>query len=292
MFTNRNPFFNAGLILFSLLILSVALLATFEQPAVLVFLTVLVCAAVCNRKIRTRLIFGLGGTVYSEPNYLSDVVLDEEDDFQESRDAVIVASGQKLAIGAVLGKITIGEVSEDHAGNTGDGAMTLDETTPALANCQVGDYAVKCIAAATDSGTFEVFDPKGYSLGTVAVAATFANQIKFSIADGATDFVVGDTFTVTVAAGTGKVKALAPAALDGTQDAYGVLVTAGGVDASATGTNADTPAVAIVREAILKDSGLVWPAGITDAQKAAALDQLAAKQVQVRKAIDGTAILT
>ena len=213
-----------------------------------------------------------------EGNYLSDLVLEEED-IDASRDAVTVLSGQNLAIGTVLGKILIGALSETHAGNTGNGAMTLDATTPALANCQVGVYKAACTAAAANGGTFEVFDPKGNSLGEVAVGATHANQIKFVIADGATDFIVGDTFLITVAAGSGKVKILTPAGLDGTQRAYGALI----ADVDASG--ADKVGAAIVREAVLKDTGLVWPGGITDGQKTTALDELYAQHITIRKGV-------
>lgn len=213
-----------------------------------------------------------------EGNYLSDLVLDEED-IDRSRDAVTVLSGQNLAIGTVLGKILIGALTETHVGNTGNGVMTIDATTPALANCQAGVYSAKCTAAAANGGTFEVFDPKGNSLGEVAVGATFADQIKFVVADGATDFIVGDTFLVTVAAGSGKVKILAPAALDGTQDAFGALIA--DVDAS----SADKAGAAIVREAVLKDAGLVWPAGITAGEKTAALAKLYAQHITVRTAV-------
>lgn len=215
---------------------------------------------------------------YTEPNVISDVILDEEADFS-SREKVTVLSGQNLAIGTVLGKAAIGAVSETHAGNTGNGAMTLDATTPALAHAQTGTYSVKCIAAATNGGTFEVFDPQGNSLGEVAVGGTFANQIKFVIADGATDFIAGDTLLVSVAAGTGKVKILTPAGLDGTQTAYGILAAA--VDASA----ADVAGVAIVREATAIDTGLVWPGGISAADKTAALAALEAKFIIVREGV-------
>lgn len=218
------------------------------------------------------------GTVYTEGNYLSDVILQEEDR-EASRDAVTVLSGQNLAIGTVLGKITIGAVSETHAGNTGNGAMTLDATTPAIANAQVGVYKAVCITAAANGGTFTIFDPRGNALGNVAVGATFANQIKFVIADGATDFIVGDTFLIAVAAGSGKVMILTPAALDGSQYAYGILTS--DIDASA----ADVKGAAIVRNAIAKDTGLVWPGGISAADKAAALAALEAKHVTVRAAV-------
>lgn len=87
-------------------------------------------------------------------------------------------------------------------GNTGGGSLTLDVTTPVLAGAKVGVYTVRCITAATDSGTFRVTDPDGFVIGDVAVGATFANDIKFAIADGAPDFVVGDGFDITVSANT------------------------------------------------------------------------------------------
>ncbi len=217
------------------------------------------------------------GAVYSESNYLSDLVLDEEDT-QASREVVTVATGQNLKIGTVLGKATIGALSETHAGNTGNGVMTLDAVTPALANCLVGIYKAVCILAVPDGGTFRIYDPKGNVLGDVVVGGTFQNQIKFVIADGAVDFIEGDTFLITVAAGTGKVEILDPAGLDGTQTAYGVLTQ--DVDATA----ADVKAAAIVKEALLKDAGLVWPVGISAGDKATALAQFAAKFITTRVA--------
>jgi len=76
---------------------------------------------------------------------------------------------------------------------------------------------------------------------------------------------------------SGKVTQLAPSASDGSQNAAGVLV--GDVDASA----ADTPGVIIARHAICSDKGLVWPSGITGAQKNTALGQLKALGILVRE---------
>lgn len=217
------------------------------------------------------------GVVYTETNYLGDILLDELAT-EGSRDAVTVLTGQNLAIGTVLGKATIGGVTETHAGNTGDGVLTPDAVSPAVANAQVGIYKAICVLAAANGGTFEVFDPKGNSLGLVAVGATFENQIKFAIAAGNADFVLDDTFLITVAAGTGKVKILTPAAVDGTQTAYGILTSA--IDATA----ADVAGAAIVRNALVKDAGLVWPGGITAGEKATALAQLAEKHIISRVA--------
>lgn len=136
---------------------------------------------------------------------------------------ITVLTGRNLARGTVLGRVTLGAVTTGFAG-TGNGTITMDATTPILANAQAGAYKAICITASTDAATFRVFDPKGNALGDVALAATFANQIKFVIADGSTDFTVGATFTITIAAGSLKAKKVDSTALDGSQYPYAVLV--------------------------------------------------------------------
>lgn len=143
--------------------------------------------------------------------------------FPRATKKVTVLTGRNLARGTVVGRITIGAVTTGFAG-TGNGTITMDATTPVLANAIPGAYKAVCITAGTDSATFRVYDPKGRALGDVALAGTFANQIKFVIADGATDFTVGATFTITLAAGSGKMKAVDSSAVDGSAEPYGVLV--------------------------------------------------------------------
>lgn len=76
---------------------------------------------------------------------------------------------------------------------------------------------------------------------------------------------------------SGKVTQLNPAGTDGSEVAAGVLL--GDVDASA----GDRPGVIIARHALCSDKGLVWPAGITGAQKNTALGQLKALGILVRE---------
>jgi hypothetical protein len=78
---------------------------------------------------------------------------------------------------------------------------------------------------------------------------------------------------------TGKYVQLAPAGSGGTNVAAVVVLEA--VDASA----ADKPGVVVARVAALASAKLVWPAGITDPQKATALGQLAAAQIIARATI-------
>jgi hypothetical protein len=186
---------------------------------------------------------------------------------------VLAGSGadRVLGIGSVLGRITKGAATAAAvAGNTGNGAagaVTLG------AKAKTGAYTLTCASAAANAGVFKVEDPEGYRLAddlTVAVAYA-GDHINLTIADGAADFVVGDAFTVTVAAGSGKVKAIDFAALDGSQAAAGVLtakvIAPVGVDALG---------VAVVRDAIIAASKLAWPAGANSDQKTAACAQLKA----------------
>jgi hypothetical protein len=78
---------------------------------------------------------------------------------------------------------------------------------------------------------------------------------------------------------TGKLKVLAPAATDGTEAAVGIL--AGDINAS-TGDRDD--GVLIARHALVASHALVWPAGITSAQKTTAIAQLEARGVLIRTA--------
>jgi hypothetical protein len=93
-------------------------------------------------------------------------------------------------------------------GNTGNGTLVLDATTPVQANAVPGVYTVRCIEAVTNGGKFEVKDPTGKSLGMAIIVAgaggtyTFTDQIKFVLTDAGTDFIVGDGFDVTVVANT------------------------------------------------------------------------------------------
>ena len=79
---------------------------------------------------------------------------------------------------------------------------------------------------------------------------------------------------------TGKVKALDPAASDGSEVVCGVLI------APQDALSGDqTDGLMISRHAIVADHALTWPAGITDSQKAIALSQLKALGILVRTGV-------
>jgi hypothetical protein len=195
-----------------------------------------------------------------------------------SRENITVLSGETLVAGHVLGRKLVSPTVGAAAAlgtNTGNGTVSA----PAVgtnAGVQRGTYRVVFVEPATNLGAFEVFDPSGKVIGDGVVATEFDNEIKFTIADGATDFVAGDAFTIAVSGGTYKYKEYDPSDTDGGHRPAGVLYA--GVNASA----ADMAGVAVVRFAEVRAADLSWFSGATTAQKNAAIDVLATAGVIVR----------
>ena len=192
-----------------------------------------------------------------------------------SREQITILAGsgaeRVLTSGMVLGEITkdIVSVGAAVAGNTGDG--TMGAVTEA-AGLKLGVYKVTFIEPATNLGSFIVEDPDGVNVGSGVVGSVFTGGgVSFTIADGATDFVAGDAFTITVSAGSGKLVQLTLAAFDGSEVAAGLLLS----DATAP-DGTDKAAVAIVRDATINDQAIVWPAGASAGQKVTALAELKA----------------
>lgn len=220
----------------------------------------------------------------AEPSAVSDVLKYEHGMY--CREVVTVLSGTAaFDIGMVLGKITRGAATSaaKSGGNTGNGTLTVDGTTPVKAGAKSGVYTVRFIAAATNNGTFRVTDPDGFVIGDVVMAAgagAFDNDIKFAVADGASDFIVGDGFDITVAAGSDKYVRHNPTGNDGREVACAVALQA--VDASA----ADVGDVVIIARgpAEVSNLGLKWDASVSsNPLKAAAMAQLAAVGIITRR---------
>jgi hypothetical protein len=94
-----------------------------------------------------------------------------------------------------IGAVTAGA----NTGNGAPGAATLG------AAAEIGTYQLRCITAAANGGVFSVITPSGVRLKDLTVAVAYAtDHINLTIADGATDFIVGDSFTVAVTEG-GKI---------------------------------------------------------------------------------------
>ncbi|WP_353289420.1 head decoration protein [Wolbachia endosymbiont (group A) of Paraperithous gnathaulax] len=74
------------------------------------------------------------------------------------------------------------------------------------------------------------------------------------------------------------IRIINPTATDGTQTAIGVI-------ASDVNAKENSKGVIIARGAMLADHAIVWPTGITEEQKAAAINQLEARGIIIRKAV-------
>ncbi len=224
----------------------------------------------------------LRSTTFNEPDSVSDVLKYEAGGY--SREVVTILSGSgALGIGVVLGQILVGAATAaaKAGGNTGNGTLTMDATTPVRPGAKVGVYTVRCIAAAANNGTFRITDPDGFVVGDVVMAAgagAFDNDLKFALADGASDFIVGDGFDITVAAGSKKWKPHTSGAVDGSEVARAVLLHR--VDA----TSADQQAVVVMRHAEVSALGLKWHASVNNSdKKLAAHAQLAGFGIIVRQ---------
>lgn len=174
--------------------------------------------------------------------------------------------------------IYVGEGNVASAFSAGGLAFTIADATDFI----VGDGFTITVAPATSGagGVWNVLTPQGIPLlpATVGTAYT-SSHVNFTLTDSGTNFAVNDTFTITVS-GDGYVAALAPAAVDGTQEVCGVLM-AGVVAPS----DAEVSGLTVVRDAMVADYALVWPAGITTPQKATAVAQLKAMGIIVRQGV-------
>ena len=219
---------------------------------------------------------------HAESTYLGDVLKCEAPNLY-SREAVTVLAGEGaervLKAGAVIAGRSRSQVTVTAGdGNTGDGEATpADPPLGALA--EAGIYRLACITAGADGGTFQVLSPRGYVLPDLTVGIAYeGGHLNLTVADGAADFAVGDAFAIEVS-GDDKVVGLDPAAVDGTAEAIGIAA----FDVTAP-DGADAEVTAILRDAVLADRAIVWPAGITEARKKAAIADLEARGILVRKA--------
>lgn len=196
-----------------------------------------------------------------------------------SREYGVLAANNPVVIGTALGKIAFGAVTSaaKSGGNTGNGTLTVDTTSPLLSGATQGVYQVRY----TSATAYQVTDPRGVVLGTGANGTAFANRIKFNTAAGGTAFAAGDGFDVTVAKGSGKIVALNPLAVDGSA----VCVGFSGMLRDPGNTDYSSGFWYIARAALLADAGIVWPDGFTTAQIAQAMAEVAPVGLIARQAI-------
>jgi hypothetical protein len=188
----------------------------------------------------------------------------------------ITAGGTAFVAGdtfTVTAAATPGNPSVTSAAGTNTGNGTLGSLTAAGYAAKVGVYAVEF----DDATHFIVSDPTGAEVGHGTTGVAFkAGGLGFTITAGGTAFVPGDSFAVTVAAGSGKYKPFDPANVDGSQIPSGILYATKDV------TSADKPCAVVVRQCEVNASELVWPTGMSAASISAALAQLKSIGIQPR----------
>lgn len=140
-------------------------------------------------------------------------------------DNITIAAGQKLPRGAIIGRRTLKSVvAASASGNTGNGTVKASLGTAA----EVGVYTL----TATSATAFTLKDPNGNEVGSVTAGTAFnSNQLTLNVTVGATAFIAGDVFTLTVKAAEGTYVLSVRTATDGSQTPSAVLVD--NVDASA-----------------------------------------------------------
>lgn len=216
----------------------------------------------------------------TKPRTLTRVLKAEINRLFTFLDVVLLAGSgavRSVLIGTVAGQRLFGTpVGAATGGNTGDGGIG-SIVLGTLA--KKGEYLITCIATAVDGGRFAVLDPDRYALADALVGVAYAEpQMGFTISAGGNDYVVGDSFTITVPEGDLKYTAIDFSKVDGSQRAAGIF----SVNRDAP-DGVDAPAQVIAAKALVAEQELLWPDGATAAQKAGALAELAAMDINARQ---------
>lgn len=162
-------------------------------------------------------------------NDLGGVILQDA----EFRDELLTFGGAGTAVeGTILARKSVADAVTPAAdgGNTGDGTVTLVTVAPGQIVPIVGAYNLEVVEAVTNGGILKLEDPNGAQVAsnlimTVGAGAATAFEVaglQFTVTDGATDFVAGDKFSLTVAA-DGKMVVFALAGAGGAQSPKQIL---------------------------------------------------------------------
>lgn len=181
--------------------------------------------------------------------------------------------------GTVLGKTLVSGSAAAVAGGANTGNGTMGSITVS-SHAKVGQYVLRITVASSNAGAFELLNSNGSVVGTGNVASAFVGAgLAFTLADGAADFIVGDTFVITVT-GTEKYKILENTASDGSAAFAGIYIGASnglGIDTSVAATTDTTVLILERGPALVAKEGLTLGASInTAAEKAALYAQMAA----------------
>lgn len=146
------------------------------------------------------------------------------------QDMVKFGTSETRSVGEILARKQISDTvtQTPDVGNTGDGTVT-NQALGAGGPAKVGDYNLECVEAIANSGRFKLEDPDGVVLTEQIIIAVSADidyegfGLKFTLADGATDFALADKFAIGVTA-DGGLDSYDPAGVDGTEIPVALMV--------------------------------------------------------------------
>ena len=112
--------------------------------------------------------------------------------------------GTVLATKHVVTAVTAAAVG----GNTGNGTVTAASVITGGIVPAVGAYTLTCTTVVANSGMFALKNPSGVlvedgikiAVGAAGTTVVKAGGLQFTVTDGSTDFIIGDSFTLTVVA--------------------------------------------------------------------------------------------
>lgn len=158
---------------------------------------------------------------------------------------VVIAAGQQLPRGAVLGKVTDANAATATAGASNVGQASMGTVTVADGSAAEGTYTatITAIKDGTTAATFSVTAPGGATASGSVGTKFDALGISFTITEGTNpnEAALGDKWTIVVTASNGEYRLSASAASDGSQTPDCIL--AQDVDSSA----GDVQAMAYIR---------------------------------------------
>lgn len=201
----------------------------------------------------------------------------------EFRDELLTFSGAgTTSKGTILARQLVATaITPSSVTGTGNGTVTAASVVASTEVPKVGNWTLKCVLAATNGGTFALIDPDGVIRGyvTLTAGASGANAFKeagigFTINDGATDFVVGDSFTLPVTTGNNKLVPFAIAGAGGAQRPVAVLT----YDVTATGAG-DIPVRALMKGVVNKKRLIIAADGNDSNLSADIIDKLRATYI-------------
>lgn len=218
-------------------------------------------------------------TTVHEGRHAGEFILSEAN-FHRSRGNVILGAAQSIKPGGLLARkavpANVVATSSASPGNTpSSGSIAMDN--PAVTSkVQDGRY----IGIASAATKVDWSDPAGKAIGVSTHGAPFTRGgINFTITAGASPNVAGDIFYVDVAADAEDFQHVAfdPAGADGSE-----LPVAVSIYGAITPADASAKISVIARDAEIIGPCIEWPEGITAAQRADAIQSLAASGIIVR----------